>query len=164
MGNAVKLAAEDARHKLQALAVEVGLSPGSNAPLRELFVRKYKMQAGNVIGVGGYIPSYQSPDHHTGQSDDVTPFWMVGATGVELEVDTETGHFRIVRMINLADAGRAINPRIVETQLSGAAIMQLGFTTTEKMEFEAGQVTNASLADYKIPGFLDLPAAMRSEV
>jgi CO/xanthine dehydrogenase Mo-binding subunit len=164
MGNAVKLAAEDARQKLRALAHEVGLPAGSNAPLRELFVRKYKMQAGNVIGVGGYIPSYQSPDHLTGQSDDVTPFWMVGATGVELEVDTETGHFRILRMINVADVGRPINPRIVETQLSGAAIMQLGFTTTEKMEFEAGQVTNASLADYKIPGFLDLPASMRNEV
>jgi CO/xanthine dehydrogenase Mo-binding subunit len=42
--------------------------------------------------------------------------------------------------------------------------MQLGFTTTEKMEFTAGQVTNASLADYKIPGFLDLPSTIISEV
>jgi CO/xanthine dehydrogenase Mo-binding subunit len=164
MGHAVKLAAEDARQKLEALAAEVGLPPGSNVPMRELFLRKYKMQAGNVIGTGSFIPPYTSPDHDTGQSDNVTPFWMVGATGIELEVDTETGHVSIIKMINVADVGRAINPRIVETQLSGAAIMQLGFTTTEKMEFEAGQVTNASLADYKIPGFLDLPATITNEV
>ena len=30
--------------------------------------------------------------------------------------------------------------------------MQLGFTMFEKMHFDGGQVTNASLADYKIPG------------
>jgi CO/xanthine dehydrogenase Mo-binding subunit len=164
MGHAVRLAAEDARGKLEALAAEVGLPPGSNVPVPELFLRKYKMQAGNVIGTGSYIPSYTPPNHDTGQSDNVTPFWMAGATGVELEVDTETGHVRIIRMINVADVGRSINPRIVEAQLSGAAIMQLGFTTTEKMQFEVGQVTNASLADYKIPGFLDLPASMTNAV
>ncbi len=163
MGHAVRLAAEDAKKKIEALANEVGMQAGTNMPVRELFLRKYKMQAGNIVGAGAYIPSYSSPDHHTGQSDNVTPFWMVGATGIELEVDTETGHFKITKMINVGDLGRAINPRIVETQLSGAAIMQLGFTTTEKMELDGGQVVNASLADYKIPGMLDVPA-MQTEI
>jgi CO/xanthine dehydrogenase Mo-binding subunit len=51
----------------------------------------------------------------------------------------------------------------VETQLSGAALMQLGFTLYEKMNFDAGQVTNASLADYKIPGILDIPLSIENE-
>ena len=164
MGLAVKLAAEDAKSKLAALAEEVGVPPGSNLPISELFLRKYKMQAGTIVGSGSYIPSYTPPNHGTGQTDNATPFWMVGATAVELEIDTETGHVRIEKMINVADVGRSINPRIVESQLSGAAIMQLGFTTTEKMDFEAGQVTNASLADYKIPGILDLPEMMSNVV
>jgi len=42
-------------------------------------------------------------------------------------------------------------------QLSGAAIMQLGFTTTEEMVYRDGQLTNGSLADYKIPTLLDIP-------
>src|SRR5690606_1055861 len=46
---------------------------------------------------------------------------------------------------------------------TGAATMQLGFTMFEKMEFDAGQVTNASLADYKIPGMLDIPREMTGE-
>ena len=41
--------------------------------------------------------------------------------------------------------------------------MQLGFTMFEKMQFDGGQVTNASLADYKIPGILDVPAVMENE-
>jgi CO/xanthine dehydrogenase Mo-binding subunit len=35
--------------------------------------------------------------------------------------------------------------------------MQLGFTLFEEMVFSDGQVVNASLADYKIPGMLDIP-------
>jgi CO/xanthine dehydrogenase Mo-binding subunit len=162
MGNAVRLAAEDARDKLAALARELGLPEGSNVPVAELFQKKYKMQAGNSIGTGSYIPSYVPPDA-SGQTPEATPFWMVGAAGVEIEVDTETGHVRILKLINVVDAGRPINPRIVETQISSAAVMQLGFTMQEKMEFDAGQVTNASLADYKIPSILDIPTDMQNE-
>ncbi len=157
MGLAVKRAAEDARDKLKALADEVGLPPGSNVPVAEIFQKRYGMQAGNVIGSGTYMPSYKSPDPKSGLSPDVTPFWMIGGTGVELEADTETGHVRVIKLINVADAGKPLNPRICETQLSGGAIMQLGFTLFEDMAFDGGQVTNASLADYKIPGFHDVP-------
>jgi CO/xanthine dehydrogenase Mo-binding subunit len=80
-----------------------------------------------------------------------------------VEVDTETGHVRIARLITVVDCGRPLNPKIVETQISGAALMQLGFTMFEKMHIDAGQVTNASLADYKIPGMLDVPRVMENE-
>ncbi len=161
MGHAVKNAAEDARDKLFALAREVGLS-AETTPIPDVFKKKYGMQAGNIVGVGSFIPSYQSPDVN-GQTENATPFWMIGATGAEVEVDTETGEFKVTRLVNLVDVGKAINPAIVETQISGATIMQLGFTLTECMNFDAGQVTNASLADYKIPGIRDVPLAMENE-
>jgi CO/xanthine dehydrogenase Mo-binding subunit len=41
--------------------------------------------------------------------------------------------------------------------------MQLGFTMFEKMNIDGGQVTNASLADYKIPGIHDVPPVMENE-
>jgi len=163
MGHAVRLAAEDARARIAALAKELGLPEGSNMPLPELFRRKYGMQAGNIVGFGSFVPSYASPDHDTGLTPNATPYWMPGGTGAEVEVDTETGQVRVLRLVNIADAGTPINPKIVETQLSGGAIMQLGFTLTEEMIFQSGQLTNASLADYKIPGFLDLPAAIENE-
>ena len=74
---------------------------------------------------------------------------MCAAAGAEVEVDTETGQVQITRLINVVDCGRPVNPKIVETQISGASLMQLGFTMFEKMHIDAGQVTNASLADYK---------------
>ncbi len=161
MGHAVKNAAEDARDKLFALASELGLS-AETTPIPDVFKKKYGMQAGNIVGVGSFIPPYTPPDAH-GQTADATPFWMIGATGAEVEVDTETGEFKVTRLVNLVDVGRAINPAIVETQISGATIMQLGFTLSERMDFDAGQVTNASLADYKIPGMRDVPLLMENE-
>jgi CO/xanthine dehydrogenase Mo-binding subunit len=160
-GNAVKLAAEDAMKKINELRAELQLP--SDTPIADVFRKKYGMRAGSVIGAGNFIPPYTPPDEN-GQTENATPFWMVGATGVELDVDTETGRVRITRLVNVADVGTPVNPKIVETQLSGAAIMQLGFTLFEKMQFdENGQLRNASLADYKIPGFLDLPETMVNE-
>jgi len=164
MGHAVRLAAEDARAKLQALAAEAGLPPGTNYPPSEIFVKRYGMQAGNVIGTGTYVPTYQSPDKTTGMSENVTPFWMVGGAGAEVEVDTETGKVRVIRLVNAADCGTPINPRIATTQLSGGATMALGFTLFEDMVLDGGQVINASLADYKIPGMHDIPPMLNELV
>jgi CO/xanthine dehydrogenase Mo-binding subunit len=163
MGHAVKLAAEEARAKIKALAREVGEPEGSNIPLGQLFQKRYGMQAGNIVGTGIYKPDYVSPDPATGLTTNVTPFWMCAAAGAEVEVDTETGQVKIARLINVVDCGKPVNPKIVETQISGAALMQLGFTMFEKMHIDAGQVTNASLADYKIPGILDVPLIMENE-
>lgn len=158
MGTAVRLAAEDAKRKIAELMRELGLPPGSNLPLSEMFRRKYGMQAGNILGTGSFIPDYKKPDRETGKSSKATPFWGVAASGAEVEVDTETGHFTVTKLVSVADVGTALNPKLVQVQLSGAAIMQLGFTTTEEMVFRDGQLTNGSFADYKIPTLLDMPA------
>ena len=162
MGHAVRLAAEDARAKIADLRRELGEPEGSNAPLADLFRKKYGMQAGNIVGTGIYKPDYIPPDAN-GLTTNATPFWMVAGSGVEVEVDTETGQVRITRLINVADVGKPINPKIVETQLSGASLMQLGFSMFEKMHIDGGQVTNASLADYKIPSIHDVPPVMENE-
>jgi CO/xanthine dehydrogenase Mo-binding subunit len=164
MGHAVRLAAEDAKAKLVALATETGVPPGTNLPIAELFRRKYGMQAGTVVGSGSYLPSYVSPDHATGQTPNATPFWMVGGSAAEIEVDTETGQIRVLRLITVADAGTPVNPRIVETQLTGAAIQHLGMTLFENMEFTDGQLRYPNLAEYKIPGIRDLPEQLTGEI
>jgi CO/xanthine dehydrogenase Mo-binding subunit len=87
---------------------------------------------------------------------------MLGGAGAEIAVDCETGRIDVTKLVNVADVGRAINPASVERQLTGAAIMQLGFTLFEEMVFSDGQVVNASLADYKIPGMLDVPRDLQA--
>ncbi len=179
MGNAVRHAAEDARAQLLRIAATalqtdidelecqdgaVMTRSGGRMTFREVMVARFAMQAGNIIGVGSFIPPYEKPDHDTGQSRQITPFWMLGGAGAEIEVDTETGRIRVTKLVNVGDAGSAINPDIVERQLIGAGTMQFGFTIFEEMIINEGQVVNASFADYKIPGMLDLPHDLTGEL
>jgi CO/xanthine dehydrogenase Mo-binding subunit len=158
MGHAVRIAAEDARQQMRALAEQLGMSAEGVINAGTLLRKKYGMPAGNIVGTGSFIPSYTSPDHETGQSPNITPNWMVGGCGVEVEVDTETGHFRLVRFENVVDCGTPINPKVVDSQISGAAIMQLGLSLFERMDFDQnGQLRNGSFAEYKIPGIHDIP-------
>jgi len=178
MGHAVRLAAEEARRQLLELAAaalgvgvdhldchdgKIHCTDGRSATFKDLFVARYGMQAGNVIGTGSFEPPYAKPDKN-GQSPNVTPFWMIGATGVEISVDTETGRITVDTLITAGDVGRAINPAVVERQLNGAAMMAVGSSIAEVMVFENGQVVNASLADYKIPSFLDVPKRVEAEL
>src|SRR6266567_4084952 len=179
MGNAVITAAKDARAQLLRIAATalqtdidelecqdgaVMTRSGGRMTFREVMVARFAMQAGNIIGVGSFIPPYEKPDHDTGQSRQITPFWMLGGAGAEIEVDTETGRIRVTKLVNVGDAGSAINPDIVERQLIGAGTMQFGFTIFEEMIINEGQVVNASFADYKIPGMLDLPHDLTGEL
>src|SRR5947209_5136275 len=95
MGNAVKLAAEDALKKLNQLKSELQMPPDAAIP--EICKKKYGMQAGNVVGTGSYVPSYKWPDAN-GLTDNATPFWMVGGRGAGIEVDTDTGRQRAGRL------------------------------------------------------------------
>jgi CO/xanthine dehydrogenase Mo-binding subunit len=172
MGLAVQRAAEDARQQLLAIAsrsmsVEVGdlecvdaevvARRGGRMTFREIMLARFAMQAGTVVGVGYFTPHHHKADPETGQSPDITPFWMLGGAGAEIEVDTETGRIEVTKLVNVGDIGCAINPASAERQLMGAGLMQLGFTLFEEMVFSDGQVINASLADYKVLGLLDVP-------
>jgi CO/xanthine dehydrogenase Mo-binding subunit len=179
MGNAVQRAAEDARRQLGEIAAAslktsakelqcrdgaFVAADGRTMSFREVMLARFAMQAGNVIGVGVFTPAYAKPDPQTGQSENVTPYWMVNGVGVELEVDTETGRVRVTKLVNVGDVGRAINPAVVKRQLTGAATMQMGITLFEEMLFDGGQVVNASFADYKIAGILDVPPDLSGEL
>ncbi len=86
---------------------ELGLPEGSNVPVAELFQKKYKMQAGNIIGTGSYIPSYVPPDHERARRRTRRRSGWSAPPACEIEVDTETGHVRVTKLVNVADVGRA---------------------------------------------------------
>ncbi|GER86894.1 dehydrogenase [Dictyobacter vulcani] len=60
--------------------------------------------------------------------------------GVEVEVDIETGGIRIVKAITAIDAGRAINPTLLEAQVEGDVTQALGRSLSEEMFYDADGV------------------------
>jgi CO/xanthine dehydrogenase Mo-binding subunit len=177
MGNALQKAAIEVREQLVEIAAAVIGSPaedlslvagkvvaadGTELSLSALMEARFGMQAGNIIGRGTFTPPYVKPDPATGQSRDIAAFWMAGGAGVEVSVDLETGTLSIDRLIIAGDSGTVINPAIVRGQLSGAGIMQMGMTRSEELIYDGGQLINAGLGFYRVPGFLDLPGQLET--
>jgi CO/xanthine dehydrogenase Mo-binding subunit len=96
-------------------------------------------------------------DHDTGLTEKATEHWFAGAAAVRLAVDTWTGRIRTRHLAVAADVGKAINPTLVEQQLTGAAVMGLGHALFDELVYDQGQLTNATLLDYQLPSIKDLP-------
>ena len=62
-----------------------------------------------------------------------------------------------MKVVTVADAGRAVNKSAVESQINGAAIMGLGLTLSEEMNFENGKLLNSGFLDYRLLTTLDAP-------
>jgi CO/xanthine dehydrogenase Mo-binding subunit len=84
------------------------------------------------------------------------PFWEIGAVGVEISVDEETGTIKLERLVTVGDVGLAINPAAAEGQDLGAATMGIGVGLFEELIYDGQQLTNGSLLEYRVPRFSDL--------
>jgi CO/xanthine dehydrogenase Mo-binding subunit len=76
---------------------------------------------------------------------------------VEAEVDRDTGAVQIHDVLLVADVGTIINPVAHQGQLDGGLVMGLGAALMEELQVQDGQVTTATLGDYKIPCVTDTP-------
>jgi len=77
---------------------------------------------------------------------------------VDVEVDPETGKVEILRYTAVQDAGKAIYPMYVESQIQGGVAQGVGWALNEEYLYdENGRLLNASWLDYRMPVALDLP-------
>jgi CO/xanthine dehydrogenase Mo-binding subunit len=102
-------------------------------------------------------------DPDTGQGI-ASSHWHQGAAAAEVEVDEETGCFRVKRLHAAVYAGRVVNPPGAALQNEGSMIMGLGSALFEEVVFADGQVTNPNLSDYEIPSIADLPGSLTHEL
>lgn len=85
-----------------------------------------------------------------------------GACFAEVEVDTETGHVQVVRILDVQDCGLPLNRLAVESQINGGMVQGIGMALLEGrvMDSRLGIMINSSFMDYKIPGCLEMPREM----
>lgn len=75
----------------------------------------------------------------------------------DVEVDVETGEVRLLKLVNLLDVGKVINPVLTAGQQYGAVVQALGYGLMENMTMHDGRLQTPTLAEYLIPTALDLP-------
>lgn len=166
-GNAVLAACRNLKEQLAEMAGEVlgmevevdvehecvAAKDGTRVAYEELIERYFGDKQGEVIGQGAY----------RGERSDLPlggpeAFWEVSFAASEIEVDSATGEVHVVRHVGGSDVGRAINPAMAVQQHDGGAIMGLGHTLFEQLEYGYdGQLLNPNLMDYRVPLCSDVP-------
>ncbi len=173
-GNAAYLAAVSARDQILETAAELLDEPPERLAARLGRVRvrddearsvslgkvvrhRHFRQGGQVVtGEGWYDPPTKLVDKET-YKGNISATYGFGAQMAEVEVDTETGHIRVLRLACANDVGRAINPMAVEGQIEGGAQMGLGYALTEELVVRDGRVLNPDFLDYRLFTSADMP-------
>ncbi len=159
-GAAVKLAAEDLRRQILALA---GATEGSRLGFvhggvivdeRRLDLSRLSAsnETGDVLtGTGTFDPPTTLLDEQ-GQGIPYATY-AFAAQMSEVEVDLALGTVKARRIVAAHDVGRAINPTQVEGQIHGGVAQGLGLALME--EYIPGRTEN--LHDYLVPTIGDVP-------
>lgn len=168
-GNAVKMAAEDAKKQLlthaaqmlkvspQDLECKEGLiflksAPEKHMPVADVVKQlmvEYPpaiMPRSGIIGKGSYFVQGYPP-----------PAGNAVCNIAEVEVDTATGQIELSRFISAVDCGKAISPKGIEGQYESVLSAGAGFALKEELFLEpgTGKVLNPTFVDYNIPTSLD---------
>ena len=176
-GNAVRFAAERVRERILDIASkELEISPEDLEIVEGEVLAKgapdRKISVGDVAGAA----TYSYGELISGQGTALKPFADVddedGSVTVEphsaisyaacvadVEVDDETGEVRVLRLHQVYDVGRAINPTLVEGQIEGGAMMGLGLGLLENSYpyYPSPEHRGEQFGSYLAPSLEDLP-------
>jgi CO/xanthine dehydrogenase Mo-binding subunit len=172
MGKAVQLAAQDIKRQLKQIVVnEYGIPedkisfsegrirlPESQLDYAEVMFKRFGMQGGTLVGEGQVKTS--TKDEFGEKS--TSAFWFLAAGAAEVEVDIDTGKFKLLKYASAVDVGKALNPLGCRQQLAGAAITGMGQAMFEEIAYDNGQLINPNLVDYVLPSLGDMPPVIDS--
>jgi len=117
-------------------------------PIGEISRRSQKV----FRGEGSFDPETTKLDPKTGQGAPYATYAFATHLA-EVEVDTETGKVRVIRVVASHDVGRSIHPQNVIGQIVGGVAMGVGFALME--EYVPGETV--SFVNYLIPTSKDIP-------
>ncbi len=130
----------------------------------EAALEKWKGEELPVVAEYTYLAPKTTPfDPETGYGVPNFAYGYV-AQAVEVEVDTETGQVRVLRVVSADDVGKAVNPQQVEGQIEGGVAQAVGWVTCENFVVDGGLVLTPHLSTYLIPTVADVPERVESIV
>ncbi len=127
-------------------------------------LEKWKLEERPAVGEFKYLAPPTTPfDKETGHSMPNFAY-AYSAQAAEVEVDTETGHVRVLRIVAADDLGKAINPDLVVGQIEGGVVQAQGYAMLEDYKTKDGYVLTDQLSTYLIPTIWDIPAKVESVI
>ena len=88
-----------------------------------------------------------------------TNAYSFGCGFAEVEVDIPMCKIKLLKIINVHDAGILINPALAKAWVEGGMSMGIGYALSEKLIYDekTGKALNNNLLDYKLSTFMDHP-------
>lgn len=127
-------------------------------------LQKWRNEERPAIATYQYkAPSTTPFDPETGKSFPNFAYGYV-AEAVEVEVDIETGHLKILNVVCADDVGKAINPDQVKAQIEGCVVQAAGYAVMEDFIERDGKALTNTLSTYLIPTILDIPEKVESVI
>ncbi len=128
----------------------------------ELALEKWNNEERPAIAEFKYLAPRTTPmDKETGFSTPNFQYAWV-AQACEVEVDTETGHVKVTRILSADDVGKAINPDLIVGQIEGAIVQAHGYAVLEDFKTKDGKVLTDQFSNYLLPTILDIPEKVES--
>ncbi len=166
MGNAARAAAEELKGKLLAAAAairerpvsdisvgherfEVAGAPDLAVPFLDALHKA--METTGALTASGSYQTQPRGGSFKGAKAGTAPAYSFAAYVAEVEVDVETGVYRVETIWAGFDCGRPLNRLAVEGQIEGSIHMGLGQVMGESMSYRGTRLLNPSLLEYKIP-------------
>jgi len=127
-------------------------------------LQKWKAEERPAIAEFKYLAPKTTPlDEDNGRSTPNFAYAYV-AQAVEVELDIETGHVHLLRVISADDVGQAINPALIEGQVEGAVVQAQGYAILEDFKTRDGRVLTDQFSTYLLPTILDIPDQVESVI
>ena len=117
---------------------------------RLLRAAHFRPQGQMLTAEAFYDPPNELPDFEKGYGN-ISSTYAFGTQGVEVEVDTETGEVKILRMVAAHDVGKVLNPPGLKGQIYGALAQGVGYALYEELISKEGKIQNPDFRDYKLP-------------
>jgi xanthine dehydrogenase molybdenum-binding subunit len=92
-----------------------------------------------------------------GEGGDMHFAFSFAAQAAEVEVNTQTGEVKVLRVIAANDVGKALNPLGLQGQVEGGVVMGVGHALTENFIVDKGVPFTDRLARYRIPNITQSP-------
>jgi len=166
MGNAARQAAESLRDQLVRAAARItGYPPEKLEVGHEKISVRHRPdvsvsylealhgameRTGALLATGAYTSPPMGGDFK-GARAGTAPAYSFAAYVAQVDVDVETGIYRVEKVWAAFDCGRALNRLAVEGQIEGSIHMGLGQLMGEAMNYRGSRLMNPSLLEYKIP-------------
>ncbi len=137
--------------------------PAKNITIKRLARTAYGMPAMIPHGIEGglwtlevYYNGLEAPDEKKIANLALT--YSYQTHGVVGELDPETGKFHILKYVIVDDAGRVINPLVVDGQVHGATLHGIAAAMFEEYKYsDGGQLESSTFIDYLAPTAVDVP-------